>query len=252
MALRRLVQKVPPLAWIVLAPLLLLLAVAGTAWLWTVVSSWHRVDAGAWRMTVYVHRFGPVTDAGSCRTVPPGARDVVPVGRGLETYQSGSRQGSCHQDCATRTHVVGGKVRTQQDCKMVCDRVPVYASREYDRCQWVVDAWREIGRTAVTGQGLAAATRPSDVSGGARPQTAPLGTEWRSAYVTYERLVTGLFGREWLCTFHGDSRWLALEAGEWFRIPKPSTDNDLFCFNRDAECARADGTPPVLCNAPPQ
>ena len=54
-----------------------------------------------------------------------------------------------------------------------------------------------------------------------------------------------------LCTFYGPSKWLSLEAGDWFRIPRVSSNNDLFCFERDRECARTDDPPRVLCGPDP-
>jgi hypothetical protein len=224
---------------------------AAGAWIWAFVASWHRVDAGAWRTTLYVQRFEPTTITVNCATAPASSRDLVRLGRGFETYQSGTRTGACRQECTTRSHVVGGKHRTQQDCKTVCDKTPVFDSREYERCQWVVDAWREVDRRQIVGLGLAPAPVPAGVSEGTRPETAPHGTEWRTATVAYERRVSGLFGREQLCMFHGESRWLGLEAGEWFRIPRLSSNNDLFCFERDPECARPNDPPHVLCGPDP-
>ena len=251
MKLPALLRKIPPLAWIALLPMALIGTLAAGAWIWPFVASWHRVDAGAWRTTLYVQRFEPTTITGNCATAPASSRDLVRLGRGFETYQSGTRTGACRQECTTRSHVVGGKHRTQQDCKTVCDKTPVFDSREYERCQWVVDAWREVDRRQIVGLGLAPAPVPAGVSEGTRPETAPHGTEWRTATVAYERRVSGLFGREQLCTFYGPSTWLELEAGEWFRIPTISSKSDLFCFDRERECARTDDPPRLLCGPDP-
>ncbi|MBT9556637.1 MAG: hypothetical protein IV100_11445 [Myxococcales bacterium] len=251
MKLPALLRKVPPLAWVALVPMCLIGTLIAVAWLWAFVASWHRVDAGAWRTTIYVQRFEPMTVTGKCATVPANARDLVRLGQSLETYQSGTRTGACRQDCTTRSHVVGGKLRTQQDCKTVCDKTPVFDTREYERCQWVVDAWQEVDRRESVGLGLTPAPIPADVNEGARPETAPYGTEWRTASVAYERRVTGFFGREQLCTFYGPSTWLTLEAGEWFRIPHLTSSNDLFCFEREQECAQPSDPPRVLCGPDP-
>lgn len=251
MKIPALLRKIPPLAWVALVPLALFATLVAVAWVWAFVVSWHRVDAGAWRTTIYLQRFEPMTVTGKCTTAPANARDLVRRGPSLETYQSGTRTGACRQECTSRSHVVGGKLRTQQDCKTVCEKTPVYDTREYERCEWVVDAWREVDRREIVGRGLAPAPTPPGVSEQVRPETAPHGTEWRTATVAYERLVSGLFGREQLCTFYGTSTWLELEAGEWFRIPQVYSSEGLFCFDRERECARTDDPPRVLCGPEP-